>query len=82
MRYLHSFQHHEICLFHHQRATPASGKLNDTVDASNLNEQPGSRQCTQKINQTLVVVEDVRGSRRSLWVPVNTECVFPRQSSE
>ena len=82
MRHSHSFQHHKICLLHHQRATPTSGKLNNTVDASNLDEQPGSCQCTQEINQTLVVVEDVRSSRGSLWIAVDPKGVFSSQSSE
>ena len=73
---LHSFQNHKIRLLLHQRAAPPPSKLDDAIDASDFDEQPRRCQSTQEVNQALVVFENYRCSCRSLWVAVDTKCVF------
>lgn len=82
MRHLHSLQNHKIRLLLHQRATPSAGKLNDAIDTSDFDEQPRGCQGSQKPHQTLVILENAMGSRRSLWASIDTKRVLSGENSK
>ena len=76
---LRSLQNHKIRLLLHQRAAPPASKLNDTIDASDFDEQPRSCQSSQEVHQTLVISEDRRCSCRSVGASIDTKRVLCRE---